>query len=230
MKSKIDNKVEKIYQRLSEIEAAVSDVSPSSFGVKKVRELQGGGIVEMQFKNRLQSVFILLYHVLDDARRLAKVKKIKKTTVDEFSKKSLWVNLCIRAGNTHKHGLGDRSKNGTLLNGLIYVVKVGPNDQQTPESDALLIGMAVADADYGTFPSQKLIEGALLDWRTFLNKVLDVDISTWVNRCIPDKSKAVPLQQGENIEVPLGTTLTFEIPKNMRDFAQKQASKKRDEA
>lgn len=235
MKSKIDNKVEKIYQRLAEIEAAVSDVSPSSFGVKKVRELESGGLVETQFKNRLNNAFLLLYHLQDDAKRLAKDKNINKVTVDEFRSNSSWVKLCIRAGDTYKHGLGGRSKNGTLLNGLLYAVKTESHEQPKsehpkPEYDAILIGMLVADADYGTFPSQILIEGALLEWRDFLNEVLDVDISDWVNRCIPDKSNIVPLQQGKIIEAPLGTTFIFEIPENMRDLVQKQVIKERDEA
>ena len=221
---------QQIIDRLAEIEAALADLQPSAFGIHPVKDLGADGLVQRQYKNRLQAAFLLLYHLQDDVKRFAKRKGGNKQAVNDFVAKSLWVKLCVRAGDTHKHGLGGRSKNATIVHGLIYVVKTDEAKSPSPASDAIVVGMTVADADYGTFPSQRILEGALLDWVQFLSAEYKLDVSDWLSRCIPKGTgPEIQISPGENPTVPLGSTLTFELPKNLRDLAQGDAAKRRDE-
>lgn len=220
---------QRIHDRFAEIEAALSDLEPSAIGVKPVQDLGNDGLIQRRYRNRLQGAFLLLYHLQDDVKRFAKKTGKPKNVIDEFADKSLWVKLCIRAGNTHKHGLGGRSKNATVINGLLYVVKMEPNQQPTPNSDAIVIGMAVADAEYGTFPSQRILQGAIQDWVQFLAAEFELDLSVWLSRCIPKSDgPAIELKPGTKPTVPLGSTVTFELPENFRKIAQEDAAKRRD--
>jgi hypothetical protein len=227
----MDKAPQKVLDRLAEIEAALDDLKPSSFGNVKVKDLNSGSLIDRRMRNRLHCAFLLLYHLQDDVKKLAKKCRLPKTAIDEFANQSLWVKLCIRAGNTHKHGLGGRSRNATLPNGLIYAVEVGPDEKPSSESKAIVMGMIVADADLGAFPSQKILEGALRDWGGFLNAKFSIDIASLVSRCYPaSKGPTMSLKPDEHPVVPLGTTLIFELPEKTRNMAQEDSAKRRDES
>ena len=220
---------QKIHDRFAEIEAALLDLEPSAIGVKPVRDLANGGIIQRQYKNRLQGALLLLYHLRDDVKRFAKRIGKPKDVIDKFADSSLWVKLCIRAGNTHKHGLGGRSKNATIIDGLVYAVKMEPNQQQTPNSDAIVMGMYVADADYGTFSAQYVLRGAMQDWVQFLAAEFGLKLSGWMSRCIPKSDgPAFKLKDGNHLMVPLGSTITCEMPENLRNAIQEDVAKRRD--
>ena len=222
---------QRINDRFAQIEAALSDLEPSAFGVRPVKELKDGGLIQRRYKNRLQAAFLLLYHLQDDVKRHAKKAGKQKSCIDEFVNQSLCVKLCVRAGNTHKHGLGGRSKNATVITGLIYTVKLEPGHEVTEDSDAIVVDMALADADYGTFPSQRIVQGAIQDWVNFLKSELDLDLSDWLSRCIPKKdAPPIKLSADRGQSVPLGSTVTFELPEQLRTLAQQDAAKRRDES
>ena len=227
----MDKAPQRVLNRLAEIEAALDDLKPSSFGNVKVKDLNSGGLIDRRMRNRLHSAFLLLYHLQDDVKKLAKKCRLPKSAVNEFANQSLWVKLCIRAGNTHKHGLGGRSRNATLPNGLISAVEVEPDEKPSADSKAIVIGMIVADADLGTFASQNILEGALRDWGEFLNAKFSIDITTLVSRCYPaSQGPTLKLKSDEHPSVPLGATLIFELPEKTRDMAQQDAARRRDES
>jgi hypothetical protein len=225
---------QRILDRFDEIEAALLDLKPREFGVFRVQDLIGGGLIERRYSNRLMGVFLLLYHLQDDVKRLAKRKRLTGDPVSAFTDQSLWVKLCIRAGNTHKHGFGGRSRNATYSNGLLYVVKIKSGEkpsQPSPNSEAIVIGMIVADADYGVFHSQSIIEGALHDWAHFLSVQCGLDLSCWLSRCVPAKQgPTVRLQHSDHPDVPLGATVVMEIPTELTNVARRDAARRRDEA
>lgn len=227
----VDKASQKVLDRLAEIEAALDDLKPSSFGIVKVKDLSSGSFIDRRTRIRLHSAFLLLYHLKDDVKKLARKRRLPKTAIDEFANQSLWVKLCIRAGDTHKHGLGGRSRNATLASGFIYAVKVTPDEKPSSDSEAIVIGMIVSDADLGTFHSQKILEGALRDWAEFLNAKFGIDISALVSRCFPaSEGPTLKVKPDEHPSVPLGATLIFELPEKIRDLAQQNSARRRDES
>jgi len=225
------NPERRIIERFDEIEAALFDLRPEEFGIFKTRQLAEDCLIQRRYCNRLMSAFLLLYHLQDDIRRLAKRRNVSHSIVDDFVDNSLWVKLCVRAGDTHKHGLGGRSKNATFPNGLLQVVKNRSGEKPSPNSEGIVIGMIIADADHGIFHSKSIIEGALRDWVGFLASQFNLDLSSWAARCIPAKpGPTIKLRHGEHPNVPLGATLTMELPSDLQSAIVSEAVKRRNES
>ena len=222
---------QRVLERFDEIEAALFDLRPTIFGIFSDQQLTDGSLIQRRYRNRLMSAFLLLYHLKDDVKRLAKRNNLAPTVVDDFVASSKWVTLCVRAGDTHKHGLGGRSRNATIPNGLLKVVKTVPGEPPSPKSDAIVIGMVIADADHGAFHSKSILDGALRDWVRFLEAQFKLDLSSWELRCIPPKpSPIVRLHHGDNPSVPMGATLEMELPREIQVGVVADASRRRDEA
>ena len=225
------NAEQRIIERFDEIEAALFDLKPMEFGIFESQQLTEDGLIQRRYRNRLMSAFLLLYHLKDDVKRLAKRRNLSRSIVDDFVDHSLWVKLCVRAGDTHKHGLGGRSKNATFPNGLLKVVKTRSGEKSSPSNEAIVIGMIIADADHGVFHSKSIIEGALRDWAGFLSAKFNLDLSNWIAHCIPAKpGPTIELRHDAHPYVPLGATLTMELPQDLQKAIVSDAVKRREES
>ncbi len=201
-----------IRHRFRSLSAAMTDLAPAAFGVRPHNEFQSDVGLPARYENRLVSVFLLLSHLRDDTRRLAKRTGVNPSVVNLFVDRSLPVQLCVRAGDTRKHGLGGRSRNATISNGLIYVVKSPPGEPPSPISDAIVIGMVLVDANHGTFHSHQVIARAIHEWVDFLASELGLDLRQEVDAWLPRKEPDVVIRQGEsNPTVPLGSVIAFEF-------------------
>jgi len=225
------NPEQRITERFDEIEAALFDLNPGEFGIFQSQQLTEDSLIARRYRNRLMSAFLLLYHLKDDVQRLAKRRKLSPSIVKDFVDHSLWVKLCVRAGDTHKHGLGGRSRNATFPNGLLTVVKTRSGENRSPSDEAFVIGMIIADADHGVFHSKSIIEGALRDWAGFLSTNFNLDLSSWIARCIPARpGPTIELRHDAHAYVPLGATLTMEIPQDLQKAIVLDAAQRREES
>ena len=159
------------------------------------------------------SAFLLLSHLRDDARRLAKRIGVDQSVVSSFVDRSLPVHLCVRAGDTQKHGLGGRSKNATISNGFICVIKSEPGQSPNSSSDTIVEGMVLVDAIHGVFHSHVIIKQAIHDWVNFLASELALDLQQEVDAWLPRKVPDYVIKQGDpRPTVPLGSVIGFEFP------------------
>ena len=222
---------QRIFERFDEIEAALFDLRPAIFGTFSSQQLTEDSLIQRRYRNRLMSAFLLLYHLKDDVKRLAKRSSLVPTVVDDFVASSRWVTLCVRAGDTHKHGLGGRSRNATIPNGLLTVVKTASGEPLSPKNDAIVIGMVIVDADHGAFHSKSILDGAVRDWARFLGAQFNLNLSSWELGCVPPKQgPVVRLRHGEHPSVPLGATLEMELPVEIQTGVVADVSKRREEA
>jgi hypothetical protein len=84
---------------------------------------------------------INLYHLKDDARGLARAKGLSKVVVEEFCRKSAAVDLCVKAGDTYKHGVGGRAGNNAVIEyEVVFHDRQGPEPQPTdPVVNAVML-------------------------------------------------------------------------------------------
>ena len=69
---------------------------------------------------------------------------------------------------------------------------------------------------YGVFHSQVVIEHAIWDWIGFLAKELQFDLTEWLIRCLPSRSKQiVVLPTDAHTVVPEGSTIAFDFSKDL---------------
>lgn len=213
MSKQIETAEQAIHDRFVAIEAALEDLRPRTFGILKRHVVDGNESLLARYQNRLMSVFLLISHLRDDVKRLTNRRGLKKTAVDDFVKTSLPVSLCVRAGDTTKHGLGGRSKNATIANGLIAVYKTPTGRQPSSDDDCIIIGMVLVDGKHGVFHSNVVIDKALNAWVAFLASQLGLDFHGWLRRCLPEAAKQViHIKQDEHVTVPEGATLVAAFP------------------
>lgn len=213
---KIKKAEQAIRNRFIAIEAELSDLSPNAFGDLTRDVIKKDKLLQPRYQNRLMSMFLLIYHLRDDVCRLVKRHGLRKEIVEEFIKRSIPVSLCVRAGDTHKHGLGGRSKSATITNGLIIVYRTPKGAGPTPNDKAIVIGMAIVDSRHGVFHSHVVIEQAIRDWIGFLAKELKFDLTKWLKYCLPSISKQIiVLPPDAHTVVPEGSKIAFEFPKDL---------------
>lgn len=216
--TKAETAREVIRHRFISLSAAMTDLAPAAFGVRPHNEIQSDVSLPARYENRLVSAFLLLSHLRDDVRRLAKRIGVNPSVVNQFVNQSLAVRLCVRAGDTRKHGLGGRSRNATISNGLICVVKSTPGEPPSPTNDAIVVGMVLVDADHGVFHSHRVIARAIHDWVDFLASELSLDLRQEMDAWLPRKEPDFIIEQDEsNPTVPLGSTIQFEFPTELTE-------------
>ncbi|MBW8041372.1 MAG: hypothetical protein FVQ85_15420 [Planctomycetes bacterium] len=224
---KIKKAEQAIRDRFIAIEAALNDLSPNAFGDLTRDVIDKDNLLQARYQNRLMSMFLLIYHLRDDVCRLVKRRGLKKEIVGDFIKQSLPVSLCIRVGDTHKHGLGGRSKNATIPNGLIVVYKTPKGTDTTPSDKAIVIGMALVDSLHGVFHSHVVIEQAVWDWIGFLAKELKFDLTEWLKCGLQSISKQiVNLPPDAHATVQEGSVVAFELPKDLSKRMIKDVKKR----
>ncbi len=204
--------------RLGEIEAAIVDLRPFVFGIHRGKELKPGTTAARRYRNRLQHALLLLNHLQADANRLARKQNLPKDVVTNFVEGSQCVRVCNRAANTHKHGVGGRSRNATMPSSFLTMAK-DPHLGASPEdADTIVVGMLISDPQEGSFSSKGLIHGAARDWAVFLRDMFRIDATDWLARCFPaPKGPTIRLRPEGNDPVPQGANIVIEIPEHVRD-------------
>ncbi|MCK5225908.1 MAG: hypothetical protein KAQ89_04255 [Planctomycetes bacterium] len=228
MDHKIENAEQAIRNRFTAIEAALKDLCQDAFGILTQQEIVDNKLLVARYQNRLMSMFLLIYHLRDDICRLAKRHGFKQKIVKDFAKRTIPISICIRAGDTHKHGLGGRSKNATISNGPIIVVKTAKGAKPAPSDKAIVEGMTLVDSEHGVFCSKVVIEQAIGSWVQFLNNEFNLNLTDWLRRCFPPRQgPIVDLSPKLHTTVPEGATVTFGFPQDLTqrlvDDVQKRA-------
>ena len=209
---KKDSAEQAVRERFRAIEAALEDVKPSAFGVLPYEVAESDSSLRLRYRNRLRVAFLLISHLRDDARRLGKILGVDAKVITDFVQRSLPVTLCVRSGDTTKHGLGGRSKNATVANGFVLVRKVPSGSEPAADDDCLIVGMALADRDHGVFHSHVILEAAMKDWVEFLKTELSLDLMDWAERVISNPARVVTVGT-EGSVVPPGSDGCQWIPK-----------------
>lgn len=165
--------IDKIRSRLESIDAALTDLAalPNTHPT-------GGALTKVAcdvHKNRLASLILCISHLKDDAKGLARLRGLNKKAMDNFVASSPAISLCIKAGDTYKHGVGGRSGNSAVME---YEVHFMERKGDKPKTDDPLIGLAMLLVDEKGEPHQSdlLAKEALRDWLPFL-RGLGVDVS-----------------------------------------------------
>jgi hypothetical protein len=144
-------------------------------------------------------------------RRLAKRSGVESSTIDQCFGSSQALRALTNLANSGKHGLGGRAKNASVLNGFVVVQRQSKENNE-PDDTVHLVGMLVADAKEGTFPSGTILNAVIRQWGLWLQMLLNIS-SDWSIRCSPDPSApVVMLKQGEHATIPAATVVVVELP------------------
>jgi hypothetical protein len=201
-----------VERRFSLIRAALDDLQSTAFGIRPYQTVQADRLLHARYENRLMTAFLLLSHLRDHCTRLAKARGLRREVVTRFVEGSLSVNLCVRAGDTWKHGRGGRHGNATVTKGLICVLKSPKGEPPGPQSDSIVIGMALVDAEFGVFHSHVVLDHAIRDWVTFLASTFALDLRQEVAAWLPEQKATHVVAEGERPEVPPGSVLEMPFP------------------
>jgi len=213
---KIEKAKQAIIERFVSIEAALEDLSPRAFGNLTRELVEQDKLLKAKYENRLMSIFLLIYHLRDDVYRLADRIGCRKDIVDDFINRSLPVALCIRAGDTHKHGLGGRKRNSMITNGLLMVYRTPKGAKPSKTDKVIIIGMVLVDGKHGVFHSQVVIEKAIRDWNKFLDEAFKIDFSDWLKQCLPGgDNEVIKISTESHATVPQGATLVFDFKQDL---------------
>jgi len=213
---KIKTAEEAIRSRLKEIGAALDDLKHTATGVSTASDITDN--LKARYQNRLMSVFISISHMRDGVRRLAKRRGVDWNDIKQQIDSSVPIQLCIRLSETHKHGLGGKSRNATILNGFITVIglpkKGGNPANPPPDAVAMMEGMQLVDSEYGQSHSSVVIKEAMRSWVTLIRDYLGLDETQWYQMRFPNPRGVIHAPAGTHVTVPLGTTLVFDVPDN----------------
>jgi hypothetical protein len=208
--SDIATAVEKINERLRNIGAALRDLRPSQFAGTTDERMSDSVTIDIH-RNRVFTLLINLYHLKDDARGLARACGLDKEVVEAFCRDTPAVDLCIKAGDTYKHGRGGRAKNNTVID---YEVTFVEQKEGEPQPTDPVVGavMLVVDKDGEPHQSDLLAGEALREWADFLEKTLGVTSPAWVSSWLPGAPKP-----GESI-------YTAPLPAGFREHLKQEAA------
>jgi hypothetical protein len=174
----------KVLDRLRNIEAALHDLRPGQYAQSTAGERAGDRMAFGVHRNRVATLLINLYHLKDDARGLARAKGIGKDVVEELCRDSAAVGLCVKAGDTYKHGVGGRAGNNTVIEyEVVLCDQQGPGPQPTdPVINAVMV---VVDAGGEPHQSDLLAAEALREWAAFLEGALGMSLPMWLKEWLP---------------------------------------------
>ena len=178
MSKTVEDAESKVRRRLRDIDAALADLSINRLGYRTAHEAVMDQTAFGIYRNRLAILMLSIYHLRDDVRGLARAKGFDKNYVDSFSSKSKAVNLCIKAGDTYKHGVGGRDKNNTVME---YSVLIAHQQGSTPSPQDHLVNHVFLVVDESGEPHQSdlLAMEAIKDWLKFLSTEMAMDVSSW---------------------------------------------------
>jgi hypothetical protein len=168
----------KVADRLRCIDAALKDLTPDRLGRQTGHQRASDQDFVGIYRNRLATLMLSIYHLRDDARGLAREKGIGADAVDQFCASPKAVSLCIKAGDTYKHGVGGRSKNNTVTEYFVSCLQQSGNEP-VPGDPVIGEFCLIVDETGEPHQSDLLAREAISDWLFFLRDRLGVDISEW---------------------------------------------------
>lgn len=219
-----------IQERLVAVEAAIADLKDKSLVFVDRDELKDP-IYQARYANRVRSAAFHLAHLTDDVKRLGKHCGIKGADLDKVLDKSVPIRVVRRLNDDGKHGLGGRDKTATLLNGFMVMERKAKG---ATEKDRIVHvnAMQIVDSEEGAFYTSKLLPAAVQHWGNALSQVFGVD-DAWARRIAPSNEgrRVVVIKAGEKpADVPLGSIVELEPPKELVDQFQEDARRRGREA
>src|SRR5687768_10787701 len=100
-----------VIDRLHDIDAALADLIPSRLGYTTGRSLLTDRTTGRTHRNRVAILLLGISHLRDDAVALAHQLGKPKELVYDYCNTSQAISLCVKAGNTYKHGVGGQHQN-----------------------------------------------------------------------------------------------------------------------
>jgi hypothetical protein len=168
---------------------------------------------------------------LEDAtRRLLKRLGQDINSFETLLAASLAIRVTSRLVNSWKHGLGGQRKNATILNGVLTVHRNDGWRDEQGEERVHVLGMMVTDAVEGAFSSNDLFVQCVRDWGALLEPLVP-EAKPWVERVVPGpKGAVVKVSAGTKPVVPLGATVVFDIPEQLRNLLAAEAKNRSESA
>jgi hypothetical protein len=100
----LDHALNKVTRRLHAIEHAIDELAVAVYPEgKRTRANRPPGESQVLI-NRTATCILGIYHLKDDAKGVARTKGLPKDKVDLFVESSRAIDLCVKAGDTYKHG------------------------------------------------------------------------------------------------------------------------------
>ena len=207
---------------LDVVESAIATLKSISQIVHPVSTIETQSF-KAQFASNTLMVALSLHRLEGATRRLLKRSALDVEAFNQALRSSIPIQITGRLANTWKHGLGGQNANATVLNGVARVDRAdGYKDEQGRER-ALVVGMLVADAKYGTFVSMSVFQGAIEQWAAILAP-LNVDSTSWHERLLPKpKGPVVHVHRNASTVVPPGSTVLVELPTELMASLQEDA-------
>ena len=223
---RIEASRQQVSERLATIEVALGELRDPAIALPTYSHSQTADF-QRRLRIRIMSIVLAVRHLEDDARRLMKLLGRSPDDASEVVEACQSLRVLRRLADSDKHGLGGRRSEGAVLNGMIVVQKRGESEQLPgPDAKVHVIGMMVADAAEGSFPSATLISAGIRAWAEKLGDCVP-ECSSWLNRCIPKPSgPVVALRKESGTVVPIGATVVFEIPVEVRDALQSETARR----
>jgi hypothetical protein len=174
----LDEAVKKVLDRLRLIDAAYFDIESSRFAEAGLQDLPRDNMTGDVLKNRVALLLLNLYHLRDDARGLARRKGIDKKVVDEFCENTPEISICIKAGDTYKHGIGGRDNNNTVIEHDVAAF-IQQGAEPSPHDPMIGLFNLVIDENGDARQSNLLAADAMHEWIHFLENSFGLDLLGW---------------------------------------------------
>ena len=209
--------VDALNDRFSRIGAALSDLKISSQKILTVAQRRSDPHAAHVYTNRLAALLIGINHLKDDVKRLAKNVGVPSKDVESFCRSCAPITLCAKAAETHKHGLGGRTSNNTVLKELL-VIKTPQGAQPTDESETAIAGALIVDENGDSHDANVVCRSALAAWVIYINDQFQLDFTEWLGRAAPEpKGPRVTISAGVKSVVPLGAVVNIPLSELARN-------------
>lgn len=201
-----------VLARLGAIEAAMTDLRGREIAFPTFAESQEA-IFRDRLVNRTIVSALLLTHLADAVRGLARATGVAPERITQLVTHSVPLRVLERVTNTWKHGLGRRDKTGALLRNILQVHKNTPaNSSPLPTDTVHVIGMLVVDSKDGVFSSSTLLRFGVRHWASLLEPWMP-EVSGWAYRSAPDPpGPVITVESTQAGTIPAGAAVVFALP------------------
>ena len=216
---------EAVLDRMAAVEAAVADLRDPAITFPLYAETKTGAF-RYKLQNRILTAALLLTHLEDAARRLA--KRLGVSPADVSQPKSVALQILRRLSNSWKHGLGGKQADGAVLNGILMVQRRESANAARPAPDATVhvVGMMVGDSQEGACPSSNVIDNAIKYWGALL-AIWVPEAADWANRCVlKPKGPVIQLKSDGANAAPAGATVVMEVSPELSDKFSKDVKRR----
>lgn len=210
---------------LAGVESAVGRLRSDYHTIQNASTLENAQFSH-DFQNSTLMVALSLQRLEDASRRLIKRLRHDTKSFDKSLQSSIPILVTGRLANSWKHGLGGQQMNATVLNGIASIRRGDGYRDESGQERVRVIGMMVADSEYGTFVSTQLFELAVRHWALLLRPVVPT-ASEWAARILPHvKGSVIDITRHTQASVPLGATMFVELPGDLQSLLKDDAKKR----